>query len=80
MVLEIPNQTELILLEKRLSLAGIPHVLIREVDPPYDGQCTAIGVCPLSDRSVVKKLFSKLNLFNPGNRAGIVCPESVGQT
>lgn len=38
-------------------------MLIREVDPPFDGQFTAIGLTPLLDRSKVKKILSTLPLL-----------------
>ena len=41
-------------------------MLIREIDPPYSGQATAIGVIPLEDRNQVKKIFNKLKLLGAG--------------
>lgn len=63
-VLQVPNEHELRLIAKHLSLAGVKHTLIQEVDPPYAGQCTAIGVVPMVDRSVIKPIVSKLSLLS----------------
>jgi len=62
-VLSVKNQAELLVIATKLQLAGIPHILIREVDPPYDGHATAIGIVPLSDRREVKKIVSGLPLL-----------------
>lgn len=62
-VLSVKDETELQSIQKRLSLEGVPHVPIVEIDLPYTGQMTAIGIVPLSDRSKVKKIFSSLPLL-----------------
>lgn len=62
-VLSAKDETHLRSIEKKLSLEGVPHVPIIEIDFPYSGQMTAIGVVPLSDRSKVKKIFSSLPLL-----------------
>lgn len=62
-VLQVKDQTDLILTARKLQKAGIPHVLVQEVDPPYSGQSTAIGITPLSDRKRVRKIIGKLTLL-----------------
>jgi hypothetical protein len=62
-VLAAKDETELRAVARKLQLAGVPHVLIQEVDPPFDGQCTAIGVVPLAERAKVKPILSKLPLL-----------------
>lgn len=62
-VLEVENESALVALERQLQRAGVCHVSIREPDPPWDGALTAIGLVPLTDRSVVKPILSKLPLL-----------------
>lgn len=62
-VLSVPAEQHLRLIAKHLGISGIPHVCICEVDPPYDGQLTAIGILPLTDRTKIKKLLSSLPLL-----------------
>lgn len=62
-MLSVPNEQMLRQVAKQLFLAGVKHTLIQEVDPPYAGQCTAIGVVPLTDRSIIKPIVSKLPLL-----------------
>ena len=63
-VLAVPGEAALRALDKKLSLAGVQHVTVQEVDPPFDGQCTAIGLVPVADRAKVKPILSKLPLLN----------------
>lgn len=62
-VLAVSNESELLEIASKLQLAGIPHKTIREVDPPFTGQTTAIGVVPLEDRRVIKPILAKLTLL-----------------
>ena len=62
-VLAIENEEKLRNLAKQLQLGGIKHVLITEVDAPYTGQATAIGIVPVKDRKEVKKFLSSLPLL-----------------
>ena len=41
-----------------LSLAAgtMPHVVIRETDPPYNGVATAVGFAPTCDRDSIRQL------------------------
>lgn len=62
-VLGVESEDELCDIGRRLVQAGIRHVPIYEPDPPYYGQHTAIGIVPVEDRSVVKKIIGKLPLL-----------------
>lgn len=62
-VLACANERELRELAKKLSLAGVQHTVIQEVDPPYCGQVTAIGIVPVKDKKEVKKLLSNYPLL-----------------
>jgi hypothetical protein len=57
-------------LERRLALAGIAHVAIREPDPPWDGALCAIGLVPVADRAVVRRLLSSLPLLGRRPKEG----------
>jgi hypothetical protein len=70
-VLECENETQLRGIAKKLSLAGIPHIPIQEIDPPWNGQMTAIGCVPLNDRSVIKKILSSLPLLGSRKALGV---------
>lgn len=67
-VLAAKNEIEIRQIARKLELAGIPHVAIREIDPPWDGQMTAIGIVPVENRALVKKFLSSLPLL--GKRSG----------
>jgi hypothetical protein len=41
----------------------IPHVLVREPDPPYNGQVTALGICPQIRDKRLRKLLAKFPLI-----------------
>jgi peptidyl-tRNA hydrolase len=62
-VLSVKTEAALMVIERQLQKLGVRHVAIREPDPPYNGSLTAIGLMPLRDRSVVKSILSKLQLF-----------------
>ncbi len=68
-VLSVDSEAELLAVAKQLQLAGVPHVSIHEPDPPYNGAFTAIGIVPVKDRSMVKKILSRLPLF--GKELGV---------
>lgn len=78
-VLSVENETELLRMAKMLQLNGVRHLLVREIDPPFTNQCTAIGVVPLAERVKVKKFLSELPLLgrekshgqNEGSDAGV---------
>jgi peptidyl-tRNA hydrolase len=69
-VLAVRSESALLLLERQFQRAGVKHVAIREPDPPYNGALTAIGLAPVADRSIVRKLVSRLPLFAREKRLG----------
>lgn len=62
-MLAVPSEKELLALARKLGLAGVKHVLIREPDSPWNGAATAIGLVPLRDRAAVAPLLSSLPLL-----------------
>lgn len=60
--LEIDGERELLELSERLRAGGVPHIVIREPDEPYNGQATAIGCVPTEDRERVRRYTSHLRL------------------
>ena len=62
-VLSVPNEAELAAVERRLQLAGIAHVAIREPDAPWDGALCAIGLVPVADCAPVRRVLSALPLL-----------------
>jgi peptidyl-tRNA hydrolase len=61
-VLGVQNESELIRVAGKLDARRVPYVLIRENAGPYDGQVTAIGIHPTSDRAAIRKATSHLPL------------------
>lgn len=59
--LAVPGEEKLLELEKQLLETRIPHNAVREIDPPYNGQLMAIGICP-TIRDKVKGVLSQLPL------------------
>lgn len=57
------DETHLREIRDRIWRAGIPHTLICEPDPPYDGQAMAVGLWPTSDRPAVRRVTSDLPLL-----------------
>lgn len=49
-------------LEKRLLAHGVPHVAIREPDPPWNGALMAIGLVP-APRADVAEHLAKFTLL-----------------
>ena len=66
------TEAALAVIERQLQRAGIPHVAVREPDPPYNGALTAIGLVPLQDRSQVKRIFNKLSLLGKEKKIAVV--------
>lgn len=62
-VLGIESESQLRTLANKLEQLKIPHKLIVEVDAPYTGQATAIGIEPTCDRKKIRRLISNLPLF-----------------
>jgi len=63
-VLAVPDESALTQLAERLYHAGIPHIAIREPDPPWCGAMTAIGLKPIADRRMIKKVLGRLPLLD----------------
>lgn len=61
--LMVDNEAELALLAERLELASIPHAAIREPDPPWSGALMAIGIPPLADSRVARRVLARLALL-----------------
>ena len=57
--LGVRDEAALLKLERRLLRAGVPHVSIREPDPPYAGQLMALGLEP-TGRDAVRRHLKKL--------------------
>ncbi|MCC6752082.1 MAG: hypothetical protein IT371_30805 [Deltaproteobacteria bacterium] len=62
-VLAVPDEPALAVVERALAKAGVPHVAVREPDPPWDGALTAIGVRPVEDRRPVRRVLGRLPLL-----------------
>jgi peptidyl-tRNA hydrolase len=60
--LAVPNEAELLRRAAKLDARGVAYVLIRENAGPFDGQVTAIGIPPTSDRTAIRKATSDLPL------------------
>src|SRR5688572_30418563 len=56
------DETHLLRIERRLIFERIPHVAIREPDPPYSGALMAIGLPP-TRRELQPNLLKKLSLL-----------------
>lgn len=52
------DEVELLLYEKRLRLAGVEHVVVREPDAPYRNAVMAIGVVPAKKGGLRRHLSS----------------------
>jgi len=62
-VLAVANEDQLRNLSKILEKGEIKHVLIEEVDQPFTGQATAIGIEPTTNRREIRKIVSQLPLL-----------------
>lgn len=62
-VLSVPDEQALLLVEERLRVFCIPHNAVREPDPPYSGALMTIGIVPVSDRKNVRKALGNLPLL-----------------
>lgn len=62
-VLAVDSEDQLRKLSKKLEKQGVNHILIEEVDEPYTGQATAIGLEPTRDRVKIRRLTSSLPLL-----------------
>lgn len=59
----VDDEAELALLAERLELASVPHVVVREPDPPWSGALMAIGIPPLADPRAARRVLSRLPLL-----------------
>jgi hypothetical protein len=57
--LAVKDEAALLALEECLKAAGVPHVAIREPDPPWNGALMAIGFPP-QDRAALRRFLSSL--------------------
>lgn len=62
-VVAVASEDNLRALAAKLKSKAIPFEMIEEVDDPYSGQATAIGVHPVCDRREILKLVSSLPLY-----------------
>lgn len=60
--LAVRGERELLEAAMALERHGIPHKLIREPDPPFNGAATAIGVVPCP-REKVRRLLARYTLL-----------------
>lgn len=61
-VLAAQNEEHLLQIADNLRNNQVPHKLIREPDPPWDGALMAIGVKP-NNKRLLRKHFSNLPLL-----------------
>jgi hypothetical protein len=52
----VPDETTLRRVAEALGAASLPHKLIVEDAGPFAGQATALGICPSTDRTAIKKV------------------------
>jgi len=50
-------------LGRALVADGIPHAVIRETDPPYNGQATAVGISPTRDRDRIRPFVEQFKVL-----------------
>jgi hypothetical protein len=72
--LMVANEAELAAVVERLERAALPHVVVREPDPPWSGALMAIGIPPFVDQPAppfggaadpraVRRVTAKLSLL-----------------
>ena len=59
----VEDEPELAVVAEHLALAAIPHVAIREPDPPWSGALMAIGIPPLVDTRAARRVLARLPLL-----------------
>jgi peptidyl-tRNA hydrolase len=62
-VLAVPNEAALRAMAERLAAASVAHVVVHEPDAPWNGQMTAIGLFPVSNRGRLRPMLSALPLL-----------------
>lgn len=60
--LEVPNEQDLLDLERRLLGLGIAHVAIREPDAPFNNQLMAIGIVPVVRDKILRRALARFVL------------------
>lgn len=60
--LAVPDEPSLREVARRLWDSQVPHKVITEPDPPYNGQAMSIGIFPTTDRDRVRRVTSHLRL------------------
>lgn len=75
-VLAVPNEAALRAMAERLAAASVAHVVVHEPDAPWNGQMTAIGLFPVSNRGRLRPILSALPLLGKAPR----CPDCVNST
>lgn len=76
-VLAARNEEDLLQLEERLRAAALPHVSIREPDPPYLGALMAIGFPP-GPREPLRPYLKKFQLLKESTYAPSRHPQAQG--
>lgn len=67
-VLAAESERHLLRAHQRLTARSIPHVVIREPDKPFNGEATAIGVFPVTERKPVQRALDKFRLLGMKKR------------
>lgn len=62
-VLAARSEAHLLELAACLRQAHVPHVLVEEPDPPWNGATMAIGIVPTTDRKRVQQVLGRLPLL-----------------
>ena len=62
-VLSVPTEADLLAVAEQLAHFGIDHVLILEPDAPWNNQAMAIGLAPVSDCRMVRRVLGRLSLL-----------------
>lgn len=59
--LSSPDEERLLKLERRLRFEQVPHAAFRE--PDYNNQLMSIGIEPIKNRHIVRRLLKNFTLF-----------------
>jgi len=57
------DEQELLDIERKLLAAQIPHLPIREPDPPWNNALMAIGIIPTANRKPIRRVLSNYPLI-----------------
>lgn len=61
------DERELLKVESRLKEADVPYAAFREPDHPWNGSLMSIGIEPVKDRRMVRRLLRGLSLLGANN-------------